>query len=121
MSYIRKSYIRKSYIRKSYTRKSYTRKQNKWSGWKKLAPNNKQRTIMLKKCGKKCFLGPNKSFPICSKNTCKINKKGVWSAYIRAKQWGKNKSSYKGKSKPSYKQHIYKTIANKSKRILKFL
>ena len=45
------------------------------NGWSKQQPGAHQRTLMLKRCGKKCFLGPNKSFPICSKNTCKINKK----------------------------------------------
>ena len=51
----------------------------------------------MKKCGKKCFLGPKKSFPICTKNTCKINKKGVYSAYIRARQYKYNKISKKAK------------------------
>ena len=62
---------------------SKTRKR----GWSKQQPGAHQRTLMLKRCGKKCFLGPNKSFPICSKNTCKVNKKGVLSAYKRARQW----------------------------------
>lgn len=62
-------------------------------GWKKLAPNHHQRTVMLKKCGRKCFLGPDKSYPICAKNTCKINKKGVQSAYIRARQYHKKSIS----------------------------
>ena len=40
-------------------------------GWSKEKPGYHQRTVMMKKCGKKCFLGPKKSFPICSKNTSK--------------------------------------------------
>ena len=28
-------------------------------GWKKEKPGYHQKTMMLKKCGKKCFLGPN--------------------------------------------------------------
>jgi len=36
-------------------------------GWKRLKPGYHQRTVMLKKCGKKCFLGPGKTFPICKK------------------------------------------------------
>jgi len=28
-----------------------------------------------------------KMYPICTKNTCKINRKGVYSAYIRASQY----------------------------------
>ena len=56
-------------------------------GWKNQQPNNYQKKIMLKKCGKKCFLGNKKHFPICKKNTCKISSKGIYSAYIRAKQY----------------------------------
>jgi hypothetical protein len=59
---------------------------------------------MMKKCGKKCFLGPNQSFPICKKNTCKISSKGVYAAYIRARQYRYIKS--------------YKNIATKAKKIL---
>ena len=55
---------------------------------------------MLKKCGKKCFLGPDKSFPICAKGTCKVNDKGLYAAYVRAKQWGGSPEKYKGKSQP---------------------
>ena len=74
-----------------------TRKRVHWAGWSKIAPSTHQRTVMKRKCGKKCFLGPKKSFPVCAKNTCKISTKGLWAAYIRAKEWGKKKSSYKGK------------------------
>jgi hypothetical protein len=56
-------------------------------GWKYLRPGYHQRTVMLKKCGRKCFLGPKKSFPICKKNTCKVSDKGLHAAYIRARQW----------------------------------
>ena len=41
-------------------------------GWKNEQPSYRQRSVMLKKCGKKCFLGTQKSFPICKKNTCKV-------------------------------------------------
>jgi len=87
-------------------------------GWSKRSPNTRQRTVMLKKCGRKCFLGPKKSFPICTKGTCKINPKGVYAAYVRARQWGKPKTAYKT-SKPSYGQQTYKKIATTAKRILK--
>jgi len=59
---------------------------NPWKGWKKEQPNYQQRKKMSRVCGKKCFLGKNK-YPICTKNTCKINRKGVYSAYIRASQY----------------------------------
>jgi len=73
-----------------------------WRGWKKMKPGYHQKTVMLKKCGKKCFLGKGKSFPICKKNTCKISKAGVYAAYVRARQY-----SSKGRK--------YKTVAKKAK------
>ena len=132
-----------SYTRHSKTRK--TRKSEPWSGWGKLAPKGAQRTRMYKKCGKKCFLGTktrgdkqHPDFPICAKNTCKVNKKGLWAAYLRAKQWGKPRKSYKSKgkmvtihskngktkrvhfkgSRPTQKRSHYTRIARKAKRML---
>lgn len=66
-------------------------------GWEKQNPSTRQRSLMLKKCGKKCFLGPNKSYPICKKNTCKISRKGVFAAYKRASQFHKKKIVSKAK------------------------
>ena len=69
---------------------SKTRKDGRGSatrGWKHLRPGYHERTVMLKRCGKKCFLGPKKSFPICKKNTCKVSVKGLHAAYIRARQY----------------------------------
>ena len=132
-----------SYTRHSKTRK--TRKSEPWAGWGKLAPKGAQRTRMYKKCGKKCFLGTktkgdkkHPNFPICAKNTCKVNKKGLWAAYLRAKQWGKSRKSYKSKgkmvtmrfkngktkrvyfkgSRPTQKRGYYTRIARKAKRML---
>jgi hypothetical protein len=79
---------------------SKTRKNGRGSrtrGWKNEKPGYSQKTVMLQKCGKKCFLGPNKSFPICKKNTCKISSKGVYSAYIRARQYKHTNISNKAK------------------------
>lgn len=67
-------------------------------GWEKEQPGYHQRTLMLQHCGKKCFLGPNKKFPICKKNTCKISSKGVYSAYIRARQYHYKNISKKAKN-----------------------
>ena len=61
-----------------------------WKGWKIEKPSYKERGEMLTRCGRRCFLGKHKSFPICSKNTCSINRKGVYAAYIRARQTKKN-------------------------------
>ena len=64
-------------------------------GWGLEAPTNRQRTHMLNKCGEKCFLGPNKSFPICKKNTCKVSKKGITAAYMRSRQYSTIKGTRK--------------------------
>lgn len=72
---------------------NHTRKQP-WKGWKNQQPSRKERTQMCKICGSKCFLGKHKSFPICTKKTCTINKKGVYAAYIRARQYRKKSSKY---------------------------
>ena len=93
-----------------YRNKTKTRtrtRRNLVRGWSKQQPGTRQRTVMMKKCGKKCFLGPNKSFPICTKNTCKVNKKGVRAAYMRAREY----MTIKGTRK-------YTTIANKARSIL---
>jgi len=74
---------------------SKTRKHVPWAGWRNEKPGYHQKTIMLKKCGKKCFLGSKKSFPICKKNTCKISRKGVYAAYVRSRQYSKKNRSYK--------------------------
>ena len=77
--------------------KTKTRRNVPWKGWKNEAPGTHQRTVMLRKCGKKCFLGPNKSYPICKKNTCKISRKGVYAAYIRSRQYHKKSISMRAK------------------------
>ena len=81
---------------------SKTRRNGRGSatkGWKNQKPSYRQRTVMLKKCGKKCFLGTKKSFPICKKNTCKVSVKGVYSAYIRARQYSSKGQKYRTVSK----------------------
>ena len=87
--------------------KTQTRKNSPWKGWKSYKPSFHQRTLMMKKCGKKCFLGSNKSFPICKKYTCNISRKGIYAAYIRSIQY-------------SSKNKKYKKIAKKSKHLLNY-
>ena len=94
-------------------------KKMPWAGWGKIAPKGKQRKTMRKNCGKKCFLGPKESFPVCAKGTCKVSKKGLWAAYIRAKQWGKKPSSYKGRGHPRHRRSVYKRVANKATGMLR--
>ena len=104
--------------RRRTRRRHKTRKREPWAGWSKQQPRGHQRTVMYKKCGKKCFLGPPKrphpSFPICTKGTCRVNTKGVYAAFVRAKEWGNKRSSYKGKARPTMKRRVYTRVARKA-------
>ena len=80
--------------------------------WRTQKPSYHQKTIMLKKCGKKCFLGTKKSFPVCKKNTCTISKLGVMAAYKRAREYV-SISKNKGRSTKRYSR-----IANQARRML---
>lgn len=80
-------------------------RKNRTRGWKNENPGYHERSVMLKKCGRKCFLGTKKSFPICKKNTCKISRKGLYAAYIRARQY-------------SSKGQKYRNIAKKAKKLI---
>jgi len=88
---------------------SKTRRNGKGSatkGWKNEKTGYHQKTVMLKRCGKKCFLGPGKSFPICKKNTCKVSSNGVYSAYIRSRQYSSSGKKYVNISKKANKMLI---------------
>ena len=67
---------------KILTRSNKTRKNIPWK-LVKTKTNNTSTKFNLRNCGNKCFLGPNKSFPICKKNTCKVSKKGLFRVYSR--------------------------------------
>ena len=88
---------------------SKTRRNNKGSatkGWKNEKPGYYQKTVMLSRCGKKCFLGPGKSFPVCKKNTCKVSSKGVYAAYIRARQYRNKGQKYRNISRKANRMLI---------------
>lgn len=77
-------------------RKSVYQRHNRTRGWGRMAPSSHERTLQLSRCGhKKCFLGPDKSFPICNAKTCTRSRKGIESAYIRAKQFHHTKIAKK--------------------------
>ena len=111
--------------RRKYGRKTHKRRRMPWAGWGKEAPFGAARTRMYRDCGKKCFLGTktpgdkqHPDFPICTKGTCDVNPKGVYAAFIRAREWGKKRSSYKGKDHPRLRRSTYKRIARKADRML---
>ena len=78
---------------------SQTRRNNPVKGWKRGKPSFRQKTVMLEKCGRTCFLGPGKSFPICKKNTCRVSSHGVYAAYMRSRQYGSRSQKYRNISK----------------------
>lgn len=96
-----------------------SKKNLPWYGWSSEKPGTYEKTVMKRKCGKKCFLGPGKSFPICKKNTCKISSKGIYAAYVRALQWKNKPSTYLGSSRPKYSRSTYSRISTRAKRMLK--
>ena len=104
-------------------------------GWARMAPGTHERTVMKKECGSKCFLGPTSEscFPICAKGSCKINTKGIYAAYVRAREYGSKRtkrSSSKRSSKRSstkrktnkghhHTKKVYNRIAARAKKMLK--
>jgi hypothetical protein len=83
---------KKDLVAKEKRRVGVTTRKNRTSGWKIASPKKgKERSNLMKKCGRECFLEPKTlGFPICSprnKNPCKIDCRGVASAKIRAAQY----------------------------------
>lgn len=104
-----------------------TKYSQRGSKWSRVAPTSvSERSAVLSKCGSRCFLGPHKTFPICARleaasgsKTCKINRRGVQAAYIRAREWASITARKKHSSKKAAKAHRkYTAIARKAKSIL---
>ena len=115
------------------------RKKLSSKGWSKQSPGTRERKVMKKECGSKCFLGPTSEscFPICAKSTCKINTKGIYAAYVRAREYGSKKMRKRssgirsgmgkrirsGKRSSSTKHRhtkkVYQSIAARAKKMLK--
>lgn len=83
--------------------------------WTKNKPSFRQRGNMSSRCGKKCFLGSKKSFPICNKNSCTISRGGVHAAYIRAREMTRRA---KNKSISKHGASYYYSVAKRAKTML---
>jgi hypothetical protein len=70
---------------------------------------------MLQKCGKKCFLGSKKSFPICNAGTCKPSKGGLIAAYVRAREMTRRA---RDRTIEKHRASYYYIIAKKAKTLL---
>ena len=95
--------------------------------WSRVAPKRiGERSALLAKCGRRCFLGPAKSFPICARlgsesgsAACKIDRRGVQAAYIRAREWASITARKKGSSAKAARSHRrYTAIARKARKML---
>jgi len=97
----------KTHRNKTHRNKTHRKKLSS-KGWAKKSPGTSERKTMKQKCGTKCFLGPigESSFPICDKNTCDLNPKGIYAAFVRARQY-------------SSKNKKYKRVASSAKKMLK--
>ena len=101
-------------------------RQNPTKGWAKASPSaGKERHRMFKKCGSSCFLLPNKKtpgaskFPVCAKNSCKKNCKGILAAYVRAREYRKKNPSYNKVAKKAnnlYKSHKCTIVKSRRRR-----
>jgi hypothetical protein len=91
--------------------------------WSRDAPKSiGDRSAVLSKCGRRCFLGPGKTFPICARlgsgmGTCKVDPRGVAAAYSRAREWASITARKKGK-KASRAHRRYTAVARRAKAIL---
>jgi hypothetical protein len=97
--------------------------------WSNDAPKSiGDRRSVLQKCGRRCFLGPGKSFPICARlgsgaaaaiGECKIDHRGVQAAYSRARQWAAITARKKRSSvKAARANRKYTMVARRAKAIL---
>lgn len=83
----RRSSSRRSSSKRSSSKRSSTKEL--FDSWSKHAPKKtSDRKELMSKCGKKCFLKPEKmKFPVCRKD-CSVDCKGLVASRIRARQWG---------------------------------
>ena len=106
-----------------------SRRSRKWS---RVAPKHVgDRSALLAKCGHRCFLGPDKTFPICPRlgtrsgagaGDCKIDRRGVAAAYSRAREWASITARKKRSSSKAARSHRkYTAIARKARVILSTL
>jgi hypothetical protein len=110
---------------RSHSRHRGNRTSHKWS---RDAPKSiGDRSAVLSKCGRRCFLGPGKTFPICARlgsgagagsGTCKIDPRGVAAAYSRAREWAAITARKKRTVAGARAHRRYTAIARRAKAIL---
>jgi len=92
--------------------------------WSRDAPKSiGDRSAVLSKCGRRCFLGPGKTFPICTRlgsgsGTCKVDRRGVAAAYSRAREWASITARKKRTASGARAHRRYTAVARRAKVIL---
>jgi hypothetical protein len=98
-------------------------------GWSNVAPKTVgERSALMAKCGRRCFLGPGKTFPICARlgsgsgsgsGDCKIDRRGVVAAYSRAREWASITARKKRMTASGKRAHRrYTAVARRARAIL---
>ena len=97
-----------------------TRKQllKTFKSWRRNQPTRRQRSLQLKRCGKKCFLGSKKSFPICNAGSCKPSKGGLIAAYVRSREMTRRA---RDRTIKKHRASYYYNVAKKAKTLLRKL
>jgi hypothetical protein len=102
-----------------------SRSRGRHGRWSRRAPKSVgDRSALLQKCGRKCFLGTGKTFPICARlgsgaESCKIDRRGVAAAYSRAREWAAITAHKKRSSVKAARAHRrYTAVARRAKAIL---
>jgi hypothetical protein len=97
--------------------------------WSHVAPKTVgERSALMAKCGRRCFLGPDKTFPICARlgsgsgsgsAACKIDRRGVAAAYSRAREWASITARKKRTTASGKRAHRrYTAVARRARAIL---
>jgi hypothetical protein len=99
-------------------------------GWSRVAPRSVgERSAVLSKCGRRCFLGPGNTFPICTRlgsgsgsgsgsGACKIDRRGVAAAYSRAREWAAITARKKRSTSGARAHRRYTAVARRARAIL---
>ena len=115
---------------RSRSRSRGSRSRGSSRGWSRVAPRSVgERSAVLSKCGRRCFLGPGKTFPICTRlgsgsgsgsgsGACKIDRRGVAAAYSRAREWAAITARKKRTASGARAHRRYTTVARRARAIL---
>ena len=110
----------------SQSRSRGSRSRGSSRSWSRVAPRSVgERSAVLSKCGRRCFLGPGKTFPICTRlgsgsgsSACKIDRRGVAAAYSRAREWAAITARKKRTASGARAYRRYTAVARRARAIL---